>query len=175
MGESFTIQISSNLIKQLADDGDKVKKRTKRPKNRVPPEAKAQEKQIPDEPKEKTPPVGWPVQPPLFLPVPQPLPPTAANREIEAIHSAIQESERVLERLKKQEELMSQEVTQKAKELHEKEFKLPNQKLPPCPAEKDACFDCYKENVKNPLKCADVVRNYADCVRKHRQQVSSAE
>ncbi|GMP95932.1 hypothetical protein CsSME_00044790 [Camellia sinensis var. sinensis] len=34
MGESFTIQISSNLVKQLTDDGEKSKKKTKRSKLR---------------------------------------------------------------------------------------------------------------------------------------------
>ncbi|KAL7165192.1 hypothetical protein ACSBR2_040966 [Camellia fascicularis] len=86
--------------------------------------------------------------------------------ELDAIRSAIQESEKVLEKLQKQEEVMVWEVTQRAKDLHDKEFKLPTQKPLPCLMEKNACFECYKENDKNPLKCADAVKNYKDCIRR---------
>ncbi|THG12897.1 hypothetical protein TEA_027783 [Camellia sinensis var. sinensis] len=54
---------------------------------------------------------------------------------------------------------MVQEVTQRAKDLHDKQFKLPTQKKLPCLIEKNACFECYKENDKNPLKCDDAVKN----------------
>ncbi|XP_042485390.1 uncharacterized protein LOC122065631 [Macadamia integrifolia] len=115
---------------------------------------------------------GWPLQPSIFLPVGPP--PTVANAELVAIQSTLQENERVVERLQKQEENMVQEVTQRAKELHDKEFKLPYQKPLPCLAEKDACLECYKENVKDPLKCALVVKSFVDSAHKERQQVSSA-
>ncbi|GFP95929.1 hypothetical protein PHJA_001737000, partial [Phtheirospermum japonicum] len=35
MGESYTIQISSNLVRHLVDDGEKVKKKTRKPKLKV--------------------------------------------------------------------------------------------------------------------------------------------
>ena len=177
MGESFTIQISSNLVKQLTDDGEKLKRKNKRSKPKIPQEpqqsqSKVQPKKISGDsgaPK-VAPPVGWPVQPPFFMPITPP--PHTASPELDAIRSVVQESEKVLERLQKQEEVLAQEVTQRAKDLHDKEFKLPNQKPPPCLTERGACFDCYKEHVKDPLKCADLVKNYADCIRRDRQQVS---
>lgn len=177
MGESFTIQISSKLVKQLADEGEN-KKKTRKSKTRLPRDSqkvkpKVQQKQISDdtETPRGTAALDWPVQPPLFLPV---SPPHFSNAELNAIRSAVQESEKVLERLQKQEQVMVQEVTQRAKDLRDKEFKLPQQKPPPCLEEKDACFECYQEHVKAPLKCANLVKNYADCVRNSRQQVSWA-
>ncbi|KAJ8543825.1 hypothetical protein K7X08_025443 [Anisodus acutangulus] len=112
----------------------------------------------------------WPVQPPLFMPVPPPTHPAIA--ELDAIRSVLKESEKVVERLQKQEENMLQEVTKKAKDLHDKEFKLPNQKPIPCLDERDACFKCYKEHEKDPLNCANVVQNFAECARRVKQQVS---
>ena len=96
----------------------------------------------------------------------------SANSELEAIRSVLQESEKVVERLLKQEENMLKEVTQKAKDLRDKEYKLPNPKPMPCKAEKDASLACYKEHVKDPLTCASLVTGFADCVRRFRQQVS---
>ncbi|XP_058085892.1 uncharacterized protein LOC131233264 isoform X2 [Magnolia sinica] len=178
MDESFTIQLSSNLVNRLVDDGDKLKRKTKKPRPKVPPVSQQKQTMV----RQKQTPVspdmhkgaasgGWPLQSPLFLPV-SPPPPTVANAELDAIRSVLQESESVLERLKKQEANMAQEVTQKAKELHDKEFKLPYQKPMPCLAEKDACLECYKEHAKDPLKCAHVVKTFADCARVARQQVS---
>ncbi|XP_048435490.1 uncharacterized protein LOC103952279 [Pyrus x bretschneideri] len=96
-------------------------------------------------------------------------------KELDAIISILLESERDMERLQKQEENMLQEVTQKAKELHDKEFKLPFQKPMPCSNEKDACLSYYKEHADNPLKCAGVVKSFENCTRRIRQQVGSAE
>lgn len=177
MGD-FTIQISSNLVKQLADDGVKLKKKTRKPKPKAPREqspAKEQQKHTVDDSDALKSPnaVGWPVQPPLFMPITAPQLPV--QKEIDAIRSVLQDSEKVLERLQKHEEDMARQVTQKAKDLHEKEFKIPHQKPMPCLVEKDACLECYKENVKDPLKCASLVRQFADCARMARQQVSSTE
>ncbi|XAR54988.1 hypothetical protein NMG60_11030346 [Bertholletia excelsa] len=148
MGESFTVQISSNLVKQLADDGEKLKKKVKRPKAKVPQE-KIRQKQIYDDletPKEAAS-VGLPIQPSLLLPV---TPPLSASPEINAIHSAVQESEKVLEKMQRREEVMVEEITRRAKDLDEKEFKLPYQQPPPCMTEKAACLECYKEHVRSP-------------------------
>lgn len=177
MGESFTIQISSNLVNRLADDGDKLKRKAKKPKQKIPQghqqsRSKVDQKQTLDgsETHKGTAAAGWPFQPPIFLPSP---PPKVAIAELDAIQSVLQESERVLEKLQKQEENMVQEVSQRAKELHDKEYKFPYQKPIPCLAEKDACLECYNEHVKDPLKCANVVKMFADCARNARQQVTS--
>lgn len=178
MAEAFTIQISSNLVKQLADEGEKLKKRSKKPKAKTPlkdtSQANAQQKPVSEDPDmiKGHAPTGWPLQPPLFMPVP---PQQPAIAELDAIRSVLQDSEKVMERLQKQEENMLQEVTQRAKDLHEKEFKLPEHKPIPCLEERDACTKCYKENEQNPLKCANAVQNFADCARRVKQLLSAAD
>ncbi|GAB2277821.1 hypothetical protein Dimus_012525 [Dionaea muscipula] len=181
MGEGFTIQISSNLVDRLEDDNEKSKKKIRKPKQRSrepqASHAKAPQKLISEDTKtpKATSPTGWPLHPPLFLPVTQPPPPQSANPAVEEIRSAVQESERVLDRLQKHGDEMLKEVTQRAKQLHEKEFKLPYQKPMPCLAEKDACLTCYKEHVKDPLKCADAVKRFKECARLVRLQAGLAD
>ncbi|KAL6004876.1 hypothetical protein ACLOJK_005433 [Asimina triloba] len=175
MGESFKINVSEKLVNRLANDADKPKKKTKKPKPKIaqgsqqPKIAASQDAHLSSNIHKGTHSSGWPLQSPLFLPVP---PPTVANAELDAIHSVLQESESVLERLQKQEANMVREVKQRAKELHDKEFKLPYQKPMPCLAEKDSCLECYRKNAKDPLRCANVVKVFADCARVARQQVS---
>lgn len=174
MGD-FSIQISSNLVNSLTAGEEKSKKKTKRTKTKLPqpqrPQTKANPSQGFEAPKSGPAGTGWPLQAPVFLPAPPP-----AIAELEAIRSVLQESERVVEKLQRQEENKVQEVTQRAKELRDKEFKLPYQKPLPCVAENEACLACYKEHMKDPLKCADLVRSFADCARRVRQlQVSSAQ
>ncbi|KAI3822269.1 hypothetical protein L1987_09857 [Smallanthus sonchifolius] len=167
MDDAFTIQISSKLVKQLANDTDKVKKKTRRPKPKTP--RPSQQNQIKPTIHDDTQSLkgvpsaaGWP---PMYLPIPPP-----ANAEVDAIRSILQDSERVLQKLEKKEDEMVVEVTQKAKELHDKEFKLPQPKPMPCLTDLTACLDCYKENTKDPLKCSTLVKNFADCARTLRQQ-----
>ncbi|ERN15951.1 hypothetical protein AMTRI_Chr07g23360 [Amborella trichopoda] len=181
MSESFGIQISSNLVNRLIIE-DEVKKKPKkapaRNKSRkwplpLPQQAPNLSHHHDDSTIKMMPP---------FLPLPlRQLPleipsATAANEEeINAIHEVLRESERVLDRLQKQEENLAEQVTLRAKELRDKEFKLPYQKPVPCLREKDACLQCYKEHSKdNPLKCADVVNAFADCARRAREQQQHA-
>ncbi|KAB1217065.1 hypothetical protein CJ030_MR4G021256 [Morella rubra] len=179
MGD-FSIQISSNLLNRLAVDTEKSKKKTKKSKARVPreprqPQTKVNHKQISEDSEtfKGVAATGWPLQPPLFIPVNPPAQP--AYTEVDAIRSVLQDSEGVIERLQKQEENMVREVTQRAKDLHDKEFKLPYQKPMPCSAENDAWLACYKEHPEDFLKCAPLVRNFESCIRRARQQVSSVE
>ncbi|KAF5772487.1 hypothetical protein HanRHA438_Chr13g0588241 [Helianthus annuus] len=171
MDDAFTIQISSDLVKQLANDTDKAKKKTRKPKPKTP-KPSQQNKIKPaihdDSPSLKGVPsaAGWP---PMYFPTPPP-----ANAEVDAIRSVLQDSEKVFEKLEKKEDEMVVEVTQKAKELHDKEFKLPQPKPMPCSTDLTACLECYKENTKDPLKCSTLVKNFADCARTIRQQVSSS-
>lgn len=176
MDDAFTIQISGNLVKQLADESEKVKKKTRKPKPKTPkPPQQNQvkptsQREIHDDSQTLIgghPAAGWP---PMYLPIPPPAPP--ANAEVEAIRSVLRDSEKVLEKLQKQEDEMVVEVTEKAKQLHDKEFKLPQPKPMPCLADLTACLDCYKENTKDPLKCSNLVKNFADCARTIRQQVT---
>ncbi|XP_027181314.1 MICOS complex subunit MIC19 [Coffea eugenioides] len=181
MGESsFTIQISTNLVDQLADDSGKLKRKTRKAKPKLPQDAKtpqqslSKQKQVSDDSKIlKVPPAaGWPLQPPLYLPPP---PVQPANAELEAIQSVLKESENVVEKLQKQEADMLQEVTERAKDLHAKEFKLPQQKPVPCLEKYEACLKCYEENTRDSLRCQFLVNDYADCVRKIRRLVSSED
>lgn len=163
-----SIQISKNLIFQLVDDDAKSKKKPKKGKPKAPREPqqsqkKIPQKQLPDEStaQKETPSAGWPLQPPYFLPIPP-----SSNPELEAIRSVLKDSETVLKKIQKHEENMLKEVTQRSKELHEKEFKLPQQKSVVCQSERDACSACYKEHTKDSLKCASLVQSYQDCVRR---------
>lgn len=166
MADSFTIQISSNLVNRLSGDENKIKKKTKKPK-----EAKVQPKVKPTPSTSTSSSSGaWPLQSPMFLPVAPP--PPVAIAELEAIRSVLQESERVVEKLEKQESNMLQELNQRAKDLRDTEFKLPYQNPIPCTAEREGCLQCYKEHANDPLKCAQVVKNFADCARQARQRVS---
>ncbi|XP_028762686.1 MICOS complex subunit MIC19-like isoform X2 [Neltuma alba] len=174
MGE-FTIHISKGLVDRLVQDADMSKKtkRTKRKASREPPVAQstATQRQIGDDsvrPKSEAAP-AWPLRPPVFLPETPSV--QSANAELEAIRSVLRESEKAVERLQKEEENMLQKVTQKAKEFRDKEYKLPKPKPRPCTDESEACLACYKDHVKDPLKCASLVTNFADCVRRFRQQV----
>ncbi|KAJ8759852.1 hypothetical protein K2173_009953 [Erythroxylum novogranatense] len=179
MGD-FTIQMSGNLINQLVNRGEKVKKRAKKSKPKVPqepsqPQTKVNDRQFHDGSEtQRGTASGWPVQPSLYTPVVNP-PVQPAHAELDAIRSVLQESEKVLEKLQKQEDNMVQEVTEKAKDLHEKEFKLPYQKPMPCLADYDACRACYKHHTNDILKCAPFTRSYYECVQRARQQMSSAD
>ncbi|XP_042051752.1 uncharacterized protein LOC121797086 [Salvia splendens] len=172
MDESFTVQISSNLVKKLLDDGEteKVKKKTRKPRQKNPQQPQAQ--QVPGDLEALGGPssTAWPIQPSLYPPPPLPShkPP---NSNLEAIRSVLEESEKVVERLRKNEENMLQEVTERAKGLHDKEFELRNSKPIPCLDEKIACLNCYKEHINDPLKCAQLVRYFANCARTVRRQV----
>ncbi|CAA7410833.1 unnamed protein product [Spirodela intermedia] len=178
MGD-YTISISSKLISRLAGDEDKQKRKTKKPKPKSPQEAQARAPQASDGPSKPSASIGLPPPPPLqqqhrqplFLPIPLP-PPPAANAELEAIRAVVQESEQAVERLQKKEAEMIQELTERAKELHEKEFKLPRQKPMPCLEEKDACLECYREHAKDPLRCARAVKSFNECARRAQQQMN---
>lgn len=171
MEDSYTVQISSNLVNRLVNNENKPRKKTKKLKPKLPNEPQQVQKTTKPTPGSPNSNLGggWPHQSPMFLPV-APSQHATANAELEAIRSVLQESERVLEKLEKQEANMTRELTQRAKELHDKEFKLPYQKPMPCEAEKEACLKCYKNYAKDPLKCAQVVKSFADCARRARQQ-----
>lgn len=175
MEEPYTIQISSNLVNKIARESGQLKKKSKKTKPKkqiVPPKHKPEPKPISSSP--------WPVQSPIFMPVPaQPpsAPPvTIATSELEAIRSVLQESESIMKKLEQKEANMSEELNQRARELREKEFKLPYQNAVPCEAESEACKECYKENSQSLWKCEQVVKKYEDCALKAwklHQQVNS--
>ncbi|EPS58277.1 hypothetical protein M569_16539 [Genlisea aurea] len=168
MAESFTVHISSNLISHLLDDGERVKTRTRKPKPNIP----SNPKQDGIDDSKKLQGGGWPLlqpPPPLYLPG---IPPKQENNpDVDRIHSVLKESEKVLEKLEKKEESMLEDVTRRAKDLHDKEFKAPNPKPVPCLVEKNACLNCYEENLKEPLKCAQLVNDFAECARRARRSV----
>lgn len=179
MGD-FSIHVSADLVSRLVNNDEKLKRKPKKTKVKVPqesanPQSKLNQKQLHDDPEthKGVPSPTRPVQPPLFLPVTPPA--HSSSTELDAIRSALQESERVLEKLQKQEDGMLQVVTERAKDLRDKEFKLPYQKPMPCLADYEACQACYKESGNNILKCAPLTRSYYDCVHRVKQQVSLAD
>jgi hypothetical protein len=183
MGD-FTIQISTKLIDQLARDDEKIKRKARKPKPKKKTIVERHEepqdsapKELPSEPKTSSPAPapGWPLQPPpMFLPVtPAAPPPPTTMPEVEAIRSILKESEAVLEKLDKQEAGARQELSKRAKELHDKEFKLPYQNPMPCTEERAGCLECYKSNAKDPLKCAEAVRKFEACARMAMKRAST--
>ncbi|XP_010422202.1 PREDICTED: uncharacterized protein LOC104707527 [Camelina sativa] len=176
MGD-FSIQISSKLINQLAEGNDQPKRKAKKTKPKVSPQRKVeQEAKTHHHDAEKPNPVGeLPMQPPFFFPIPQQAAAAAASAELELIKSVSKESEKVLEKLEKVEKNLVHEVTERSKELREKEFKIPEPKPMPCSEDHEAWMKCYKENIDNPLKCSGLVRSYQECARRCRQQVNPEE
>ncbi|CAM0958796.1 unnamed protein product [Alopecurus aequalis] len=178
MGE-YSIQISTRLIDQLARDDEKVKRKVRKPKPKKVVEQQQEEphqdngRELPSEPKSSPAPVpapapGWSLPPPMYLPVtpPPPPPPSPAIQELEAMRAMVAEIEKVPEKLEKQKAGMQQELERRAKELHDREFKLPYQNPVPCADEKAGCLDCYVSNAaQDPLKCAEAVKRFEACVR----------
>ncbi|KAJ0264841.1 hypothetical protein HA466_0012400 [Hirschfeldia incana] len=173
MGD-YTIQITPKLINQLAQGNEKPKRKAKRTKPKVspPPQNNADQARTHRDAAEKPKPVAeLPTQqPPFFFPIPQQ---TVAITELESIKSVLKESERVLEKVESQEKSIVHEVTERAKDLREKEFKIPEPKPMHCSSDHEAWKQCYKENVENPLSCSGFVMRFQDCARRFRQQVSS--
>ncbi|XP_048426717.1 uncharacterized protein LOC125470941 [Pyrus x bretschneideri] len=99
--DNFSIQISSNLVKKLAEDAEKSKRKPRRtkkvPREPLHPQAKITQKQGSDDSKILKGPSAkaWPLQPPLFVPSRSPY------VELDAIRYVLQESERVVEWLQK--------------------------------------------------------------------------
>ncbi|KAF0924191.1 hypothetical protein E2562_008488 [Oryza meyeriana var. granulata] len=175
MGD-YTIQISTKLIDQLARDDEKVKKKTRKPKPKKTvkqhQEPQDNSRELPaSEPKSTPAPPGWPLQPPMYLPVtPAPPPPPPTISELEAIRAVLEESEKVQEKLDKQHAGMRDELIKKSKDLRDKEFKLPYQNPTPCTEERANCLQCYVSNAQDPLKCAEAVKRFEACVRLARQR-----
>eukprot|EP00252_Welwitschia_mirabilis_P016968 TRINITY_DN3773_c0_g1_i1.p1 TRINITY_DN3773_c0_g1~~TRINITY_DN3773_c0_g1_i1.p1 ORF type:complete len:169 (+),score=51.12 TRINITY_DN3773_c0_g1_i1:446-952(+) len=163
MGETFKIQISSDLIRRLADED---KKKPRKPKTKTAKSGLDTEKsQV--EAKQSHDTVQWqPGLPPKFLPEAFVSP---VDKEVDSLRKTLVESERVIDKLQKEEGRMLSEVKQNAMELHEKEFKMPKQKPVPCLTEKQACLHCYKEHRDDPLQCAVTVKTFLDCARQAKE------
>ncbi|CAL5227716.1 g10726 [Coccomyxa viridis] len=78
------------------------------------------------------------------------------------LEQALQQSRRVGDLLLKNEEQETAEISRLAADLLDREYRAPL-KEPPCLKEREACIQCYKENVKDALKCQDAVRAYSQC------------
>jgi hypothetical protein len=167
MGDSYTVQISTKLINQLArEDEKRSPRKVKKPKPKTP-KSTNQHQKAEVTPRTQAPPA--PIYPPLFLPVPPPAPPAEVPPEVESIREVLKECEKVLEKLKVEESEMLEELNKRSKELREKEFKLPYQNPIPCLKERSDCLECYKNYASEPLKCAETVKRFAKCARKSRQ------
>ncbi|WVZ96195.1 hypothetical protein U9M48_041864 [Paspalum notatum var. saurae] len=176
MGD-YMVLISTKLIDQLARDDEKVQRKTRKPKPKKKdpvrqrhedPQEVARKERFPSDTRTSSPAPapGLPLQPPpMYVPVTPapPLPPVTTMPEVEAIRSILKESEAVLDKLDKQEAGARQELSRRAKELHDKEFKMPYQNPMPCTQERAVCLECYKSNAKDPLKCAEAVKRFEAC------------
>ncbi|CAH8360223.1 unnamed protein product [Eruca vesicaria subsp. sativa] len=173
MGD-YTIQITPKLINQLAQGNEKPKRKVKRTKPKVsPPQNNADQARTHHDAEKPKPTAELPTQPPpFFFPMPQQ---TAASTELESVKSVLKESEKVLEKVERQEKNIVHEVTERAKDLREKEFKIPEPRPMPCSSDHEAWKRCYKENVDNPLRCYGLVMRFQDCARRSKQQVNSEE
>ncbi|GLJ23431.1 hypothetical protein SUGI_0443490 [Cryptomeria japonica] len=172
MGDPFSVQISAGLVQRLVGEEDRRLRRKTKPKvPRSDPkkndsplvEAKhPKETDIPQvEAKASRETEGWqPILPLLPGAVFPPL-----DTELNPIRKVLHESERVMEKLQKEEARMAEEVKRKAKELHEKEYRMPEQKSVPCSVLKDECVQCYKSHPGDPLQCAEAVKAFAECAR----------
>lgn len=169
MGDSYTVQISTKLINQLArEDEKRSPRKVKKPKPKTPKSTNQPPKTEATQTQTQIPPPAQ-IFPPLFLPLPAPAPPVELPPEVESIQEVLKESEKVLEKLKVEESEMLKELNKRSKELREKEFKLPYQNPIPCLKERSDCLECYKNYANEPLKCAETVKRFADCARKSRQ------
>ncbi|CAK9221975.1 unnamed protein product [Sphagnum jensenii] len=90
------------------------------------------------------------------------------KKELVPIYKILEESEKLGEKLQKQEEEELRKVKQLAQELQEKQFCAPSQPVP-CTNEKEACIQCYRENSKNPLECANTVKLFKECSQRAHQ------
>lgn len=177
MGD-FSIQISSKLIKQLAEESDQPKRKAKRTKPKVSQRSKADQAKTHAEkptPKAETPVQPQP-QPPFFFPIPPQQAAAAAaaeSVELESIKSVLKESEKVLEKLERQEKNIAHEVAERAKHLRENEFKIPEPKPMPCSSDHDALMKCFRENIDDKLKCSGLVRIFENCARRFEKPVAT--
>ncbi|KAH9568997.1 hypothetical protein CY35_03G108800 [Sphagnum magellanicum] len=94
------------------------------------------------------------------------------KKELVPIYKILEESEKLGEKLQKQEEEELGKVKQLAQELQEKQFFAPSQPVP-CTNEKEACIQCYRENSKNPLECANTVKLFKECSQRAHQSLLS--
>ncbi|KAL0727260.1 hypothetical protein Bca4012_023353 [Brassica carinata] len=86
--------------------------------------------------------------PPFYFPI---LQQEAAKAELEGIRLVMKESENVLEKVEKQKKNVDDELTERARDVYEKEFKIAELKLMPCYLEKDVRLKCYKENINDTI------------------------
>lgn len=166
MSEPFNVQISSDLIRRLLGEEDQKPTRKPKPKVVRPEHPSNQGRRIEPKPSEET--GGWQSGLPSLLPLGVLAP--VADKELDSIRKVINESEGVIDKLHKKEARALEEVNRNAKELREKEYKMPEQRTIPCLSAKDACVQCYKDHPEDPLQCAEAVKAFSDCARRVQQQ-----
>lgn len=168
MSEPFKVQISSDLIRRLVGEGDQkpVIKPKVKPKVVRSDRSSNQAPGVDPKPSEET--GGWKPGLPSLLPLG--VFPPVADKELDPIRKVLDEGERVVDKLQKEEARLLEEVKRNAKELHEKEYRMPEQKTMPCLKVKDTCVQCYKDHPKDPLQCAEAVKAFLDCTRRVQQQ-----
>jgi hypothetical protein len=72
--------------------------------------------------------------------------PSMADKEMDPIRKFLDESERVMDKLKEEETRVLVELKNNAKELCEKEYKMPEQRTMPYLSVKYSYVQCYKDH-----------------------------
>ncbi|BBM99201.1 hypothetical protein MPTK1_1g19560 [Marchantia polymorpha subsp. ruderalis] len=183
MSNPFALQVTPELMQRLTRDEKKPqRRRPAREKRESVSQLPSAQRIIKDDQDSQaiTSATGGPARDP-FLPSflgPQapfggifgsPIPPAADfKKELAPVYQAIEESEKIAQKLHKQGDHELEKVKEMARELKDKQYRAPSH-TPPCSSERAACVDCYKENQKNPLLCAKLVQAFVGCSR-HAQE-----
>ncbi|KAJ8747808.1 hypothetical protein K2173_006988 [Erythroxylum novogranatense] len=143
MGD-VSIEMRGNLVNQLVNGHETVKKKPKKRKTKIPRE--------PSKPRNQG----------------------NETQILDAIQSVIQESEKVPEKLQKQEDnmliiMLVEPATRITATISS------NAPLSLGVTDYHACRTCYKDYIDDILKCTLFTRSYYDCIQRAKQQTSSAD
>ncbi|KAG0584043.1 hypothetical protein M758_3G181500 [Ceratodon purpureus] len=90
------------------------------------------------------------------------------THDLVPIYKVLEETEKLGEKLQKQEEKELEKVKQLAQDLQDKQFRAPSYPIP-CQTEKETCLQCYRGSTKSPLECAEAVRVFKECSQRVQQ------
>jgi hypothetical protein len=96
-------------------------------------------------------------------------PSSAPTHDLVPIYEVLEATEKLGEKIQKQEEKELEKVKQLAQDLQDKQFRAPSYPIP-CQSEKESCLQCYKGSIKSPLECAEVVRVFKECSQRVQQE-----
>ncbi|KAL3685177.1 hypothetical protein R1sor_003199 [Riccia sorocarpa] len=181
MSNQFALQVTPELMYRLTQDERKPPRRRRPKRDSVSPLPSEPSIQADDQESQASSTIGVPGRDPYLPPFlgPQapfgglfgaPAQPAADfKNELAPVYQAIEESERIAQKLHQKGDEELERVKELALELKDKQYKAPSH-APPCQSERAACVDCYKQNAKNPLLCAKVVQAFVGCSRQAQEE-----